>query len=121
MAIEFKADEFEIGSLGLADTTKGSIVPNPTFANTIATPSDSNIISATVNADGTITVTGKTAGTATVNITSDVTYVDSNGSTQTKNLSTSVDVNVDAVVIAPDDVQLTITFGAPQPQTPPTA
>jgi hypothetical protein len=113
MSLTLAANQSSVGTLGLVDNTTGAAV-SATFANVQAVPSDATLFSATVNADGTITVAGIAAGQGTLSVSADATYTDSNtGQSVTNNETATIGVLVNAVV-SPEGVSLVVTFSTPQ-------
>lgn len=109
MALTLTGTQSAIGLLGLTDTVT-NVPVTATFGPATATP-DSGFITATVNADNSITATAVSAGAGNLVVSASVTYTDSNGVSQTQTLSVTIPVTVAQATA--DSVALTVTFGAP--------
>lgn len=114
MSVELAANQKVLGALGLQDSVTGNPV-TATFSNVQATSDTPAAFTASVDANNNIIVTGVAAGAGKVNISATASFTNSLNQPATANLSLSVDVTIDAVVVA-DNVVLVITWGAPQPQ-----
>lgn len=115
MSLEIQANQFSIGTLSLLDTVTNVPVDGATFTDVSVASDNPAVASAVLNADGTVTVTGVSAGAANVTTTATANFTNSLGVASTSSVSVVIPVTVDAVVVA-DAVQLVVTFGAPQPQ-----
>lgn len=111
MTLSLTGTQTSQGILGLLDTVT-NVPVTATFANVVATP-DSGFITATVNADNSITVAGVTPDTGNLVIASDVSYTDSTGAAQTQNLAVAIGVTVAQSQPTADAVALTVTFSTP--------
>jgi len=109
MSLTLNANQKSQGTLGLVDTVTNLPVV-ATFASVTATP-DSAFITAVVNADNSITVTGVSAGAANLAVSASASYTDSTGAAQTATLTVSIPVTV--AQSTADSVALTVTFGTP--------
>lgn len=108
MALTLTGTQTSQGILGLLDTVT-NVPVSATFANITATP-DSAFVTATVNADNSISVVGVTPGTGNLVVTADVSYTDSTGAPQTQNLTATIGVTVAQSQPTADGVALTVTF-----------
>lgn len=114
MSVTLASNQKVVGSLSLIDSVTNTDVP-ATFAGTTATSDNEAVATASVQADGTVVITGVSAGTANVTVNSNASFTDSLGNAASGAVNTIVQATVTAVQTA-DGVQLVVTFGAPQAQ-----
>lgn len=115
MSLEIQANQLSVGTLSLVDSTTNAPVA-ATFSNTTAVSDTPGVAAAVVNADGTVTISGVSAGTANVTITSTASFTNSLGVATTGNVTSVVAVTIDAVPVA-DGVTLVISFSPAAPQS----
>lgn len=114
MSLQIAANQFAVGALQLIDSVTQAPV-TATFTGTTAVSDNDAVATASVNGDGTVTVTGVSAGTCNVTVSTVADFTNSLGAASTGSVSYIVPVTVDAVAVA-DGVELVVTFGAPQPK-----
>lgn len=114
MALTLASNQKVVGSLSLIDSVTNTDVP-ATFAGTTATSDNEAVAKAEVQADGTVLVTGVSAGSCNVTVASNASFNDSLGNPATGAVNTLIGVTITAVQTA-DGVSLVVTFGAPQAQ-----
>src|ERR1700749_1881469 len=110
MGLTLNSGQQAVGTLGLQDTVTGNAV-QAQFTGVTATPDNAAVYTATVNADGSISVAAVAPGSGTLSFSASVTYTDSNGQAQTATLTGTVAVSV--AQAAADSVALVISFSAP--------
>lgn len=114
MALEFAANQLVSGVLSLIDSVTSAAVP-ATFDTVTAVSDNPAVAAASVNADGSVSITGVAAGSANVTISANASFTNSLGAATSGSVSSVVAVTVDAVATA-DGVSLVVTFGAPTQQ-----
>lgn len=117
MSLQLSSKQFALGSLALIDSDTQAQV-TATFANPQFTGDNDAAFTVAPDASdpNTARVTGVAAGTGNVTASADATYTDANtGQQVTKSVSVVVAVTVIAVV-AGENVELQLNFGAPQDQ-----
>lgn len=110
--VELKSGQTSTGTLSLVDQVTGLPVPGATFANTTASGDNDAVATVSVNPDGTILVTGITAGTVTATINAIVNFNNSLGNPDSQALTLVETVTVDAVPVA-NPVALAISWSVP--------
>ena len=114
MSLSIVANEKVIGSLGLIDSVTNEPV-SATFQNTTATSGNTASYNASVNADGSIEVTGVAEGSGDLVVTSLADFTDSLGHPQSVEKSVTIPVSISAVQTA-NGTNLVVNFGTPTPQ-----
>jgi len=108
MSVEIQSNQLVVGTLSLIDSVTSAPVA-ATFSGTTAVSDNPAAATASVNADGTVTITGVAAGGCNVTISSTASFTNSLGTASSGSVSTIVAVTIDAIQTA-DGVTLVVTF-----------